>query len=468
MLTALIDFVHRLRDATIPVSMVETLDAVESLRHIDPRNRAHFRATLGATLVKRAEHLAAFEALFDVYFAPRRDDRARPPGAAARAATTPSPTDPSDAGTDAGASAELLDALLDALRRNDEDALRALAVRAVRQFGGIDANRAATARYYLYRVLRQLDLSTLLRRAMHEERAQADEQSVFDERLARNDQERRVEDFRQLIAEEIRRRLVELRGTRKTAEAYHEMPIEDIDFLAASPRELREMRQAIRPLARKLAARIAHRRRFRRHGRLDVRRTIRRSLPAGGVPLEPAFRYPRVSKPDLYLLCDLSGSVGEFASFTMSLLYAMTDEFTKIRSFVFVDGIEEVTQVLEDSRTVLEASHLLARANVVWADGHSDYGNVFERFWDACGHAALGPKTTVIITGDARNNYREPGVRALRAMKERARRVYWLNPEPRSKWDTTDSIMSLYAPYCTGVFEARTLRQLADFARGIA
>src|SRR5437870_11216647 len=118
MLTALIDFVHRLRDATIPVSMVETLDAVESLRHIDPRSRAHFRATLGATLVKRAEHLAAFEALFDVYFAPRRDDR----GPAGRAATSPSPTDPSDVGTDAGTSAELLDALLDALRRNDEDA----------------------------------------------------------------------------------------------------------------------------------------------------------------------------------------------------------------------------------------------------------------------------------------------------------------------------------------------------------
>src|SRR5439155_233899 len=126
-------------------------------------------------------------------------------------------------------------------------------------------------------------------------------------------------------------------------------PIEDVDFLGASPTELREMRNAIRPLARKLAARVAHRRRLRRHGRLDARRTIRRSLSAGGVPLEPAFRYPRVSKPDLYLLCDVSGSVAEFAQFTLSILYAMNDEFPRIRSFAFVDGIDEVTALLEES-----------------------------------------------------------------------------------------------------------------------
>jgi uncharacterized protein with von Willebrand factor type A (vWA) domain len=465
MLIALIAFVHRLREAAIPVSMVETLDAVESLRHVDPSDRALFKATLAATLVKRAEHRAAFDALFDVYFSSLRGDAPSAPGPA-----TPltSPVDLAGAEMGARASEALLDALLDALRRSDADALRALAARAVHEFGGIDAQRAGPARYYLYRVLRQLDLSALLKRALRDEREQAGDRTAFDERLMREDQGRRIEELRQLIAEEIRRRLVELRGSRQAAAAYHQVPIEDVDFLAASPARLREMRVAIRPLARKLAARIAHRRRLRRHGRLDVRRTIRRSLAAGGVPLDPAFRYPRVSKPDLFLLCDISGSVGEFASFTMSLLYAMNEEFSKIRSFVFVDGIDEVTGVFEDRSIVLDAAHLLARADVVWADGHSDYGNVFTRFWSTCGRAALGPKATVIITGDARNNYRDAGVEALRAIKERVRRVYWLNPEPRSNWDTTDSIMSTYAPYCDGVFEARTLRQLADFARGIA
>src|SRR3989475_11470945 len=107
------------------------------------------------------------------------------------------------------------------------------------------------------------------------------------------------------------------------------------------------MREAIRPLAQKLAARISRRRRIRRHGRLDVSRTMRRSLSAGGVPLDPAFRFPKASKPDLYLLCDISGSVSEFARFTMSLLSAMKKEFSRIRLFAFVDGIDEVTELME-------------------------------------------------------------------------------------------------------------------------
>ncbi len=466
MLTALLDFVHRLRDAAIPVSMVETLDAVESLRHVDPANRKEFKATLAATLVKRAEHLSAFEALFDVYFAPRRDDSSSRVGASADDTALPASV-VSATKAPASASGELLEALFDALRRHDEAALRSLAAQAVREFGGIDAQRAGSARYSLYRIIRQLDLSALLQRALREEREQGEDRSILDERLAQDDQRRRIEEFRDLIAEEIRRRLADIRGTREAADAYQRLPIEDVDFLAASPAELREMRAAIRPLARKLAARIAHRRQFRRHGRLDVRRTIRRSLAAGGVPLDPAFRLPRVSKPDLFLLCDISGSVGEFASFTMSLLYAMNEEFSKIRSFVFVDGIDEVTKVFEDSSVVLDASHLLARANVVWADGHSDYRNVFGRFLRVSGQPPLGPKATVIITGDARNNYRDAGLEALRAIKARARRVYWLNPEPRSQWDTTDSIMSVYARYCDGIFEARNLRQLSEFARVI-
>src|SRR5438034_1270266 len=238
MLTALIEFIHRLRNAAIPISMVEALDAAHALRHIDLGSRAELKAALAAVLVKRAEHRAPFAALFDVSFAPRRAEASRPAGAPATL-SLPLPADPTEA-------------------------------------------------------------------------------------------------FRRLIADEIRHRLLELKGF-----AAAEPPIEDVDFLGASPTELREMRNAIRPLARKLAARVAHRRRLRRHGRLDARRTIRRSLSAGGVPLEPAFRYPRVSKPDLYLLSDVSGSVAEFAQFTLSLLYAMSDEFPRIRSFAFVDGIDE-------------------------------------------------------------------------------------------------------------------------------
>jgi uncharacterized protein len=288
------------------------------------------------------------------------------------------------------------------------------------------------------------------------------------ERLIRDEQTRKIEEFRRMIAQEIRRRMTELKGAPDAARVFHERSIEDVDFLTASPAELREMRSAIRPLAQKLATRVARRRRFRRRGRLDVRRTMRRSLQTGGVPMEPTFRHPKASKPDLYLLCDISGSVSEFARFTMSLLYAMKEEFSRIRLFVFVDGIDEVTDLMEEGAHELAPRNLLYRTQAVARDGHSDYGNVFERFWHLWGNADLDPRATVIVTGDARNNYRAPGTETLREIQDRGRSLYWLNPEPRAEWNTTDSIMETYEPHCDGVFEARNLRQLAEFVYAIA
>ena len=242
-----------------------------------------------------------------------------------------------------------------------------------------------------------------------------------------------------------------------------ERPVEEVAFLRASPTELRLMREALRPLVAKLAARIARRRRLRRHGRLDVRRTIRRSLSAGGVPLDPAFRRRRASKPELYVLCDISGSMAEFARFSMSLLHAVKGEFSRVRLFVFVDGVDEVTDRFREGADWLSPRNLLYRSDVIAVDGHSHYGSAFERFWHRYGYADLDPRATLIITGDARSNYRDPGVATFRAMAERAHRVYWLNPEPRARWDTTDSVMSAFADACTAQFEVSNLRQLADF-----
>ena len=183
--------------------------------------------------------------------------------------------------------------------------------------------------------------------------------------------------------------------------------------------------------------------------------------------MDPVFRRPRPSKPDLYLLADISGSVAEFARFTISLLQAMKGELSKIRLFVFVDGIDEVTAILEGSPEIAPRN-LLQSTNAVAGDGHSDYGAVFARFWDSYGDASLDPRSTIIITGDARNNYRESGIEALNSIRGRAKKIYWLNPEPHADWDTTDSIQSVYAVRCNGVFEVRNLRQLGDFVLAIA
>jgi hypothetical protein len=222
------------------------------------------------------------------------------------------------------------------------------------------------------------------------------------------------------------------------------------------------MEAAIGPLTRKLAARLARRRR-KRAGRLDFRRTMRKSLATGGVPADPQFRHPRPHRPEVWLLCDISGSMATFSRFTLQFTHAMSTHFSKLRSFAFVDTIDEVSDFFGpgiDFGSALQ--RITTEAQVVWLDGHSDYGNSLETFFNRYGKQ-LTPRTTVIITGDARNNYRPPRDGVLADIARASRALVWLNPEPQAYWDTGDSAMSHYATHCTSVHEVRTLRQLEQF-----
>lgn len=187
---------------------------------------------------------------------------------------------------------------------------------------------------------------------------------------------------------------------------------------------------------------------------------MRQSLSSGGVPMEPAFRRPRATKPELFLLCDISGSMAEFAEFTLTFLHAMSEELTRLRSFAFVDGIDEITELFAPGEPRLHVRNVLYRADVVAGDGHSDYGRVLSAFWDRYGGHSLTARSTVIVAGDARGNYRHAGADVLARIHRRVRAVYWLNPEPRAEWNTLDSLVDIFAPSCERTFEVRNLRQL--------
>lgn len=453
---------RQLREAGVAVSSSEVIDATEALHDIDLVDRQAVHDVLAATLAKSSEDQATFDLLFELHFAIRRGSPAATPsdpatGTPARRIETSLDRIATDGDAPAG---ELLDLLMDALRRGDPEAMRAIASMAVGAYGGLDRQPDASERYFMYRILRALELSKIMAQAIAREREASGDEGV-DERQLRAELAERIEAFKRLLAGELRGQLAEARGVEETGRALEMLGTEDVDFLGASPRQLTAMRETIRPLARALATKMARRRRRRDRGRLDVRRTVRRSLSNGGVPLDPVFRRPKVARPDLYLLCDVSGSVAEFASFTLTLLQAMSGEFSRMRSFAFVDGIDEVTDHLKDVASFLEVRHVLYRSDVVRESGHSDYGLVLERFWDRIG-PSIDSRSTVIITGDARSNYHDPGTEALRSIHARARKVYLLNPEPVADWDTHDSIVGLYAPLVDGVFEVRNLRQLAD------
>ncbi|MGH9061915.1 MAG: vWA domain-containing protein, partial [Acidimicrobiales bacterium] len=285
----------------------------------------------------------------------------------------------------------------------------------------------------------------------------------LEERLAREEYEHRLDALRREVEAEIRRRLVADRGAEAVAKSLRKPLPEDIDFMHASRDELIALRKAIAPLTRKLAVRLARKRRHGRKGPLDFRSTVRHSLSYGGVPADPQFRYPRPSKPEIMVVADISGSVAAFARVTLQLVYAISSQFSRVRSFVFIDGIDEVTDYFKVTEDIGHAIHRInTEADVIWVDGHSDYGHAFETFWDRWGKEITG-KTTVLLLGDARNNYHASQAWVVAEVAKRARHVFWLNPEPRSYWDTGDSIVGQYALHCDGAYECRNLKQLERF-----
>ena len=468
MLTVITGFIDELREAGVPVSMVEAIDAMQAVESIEIDRRIALRETLRATLVKNLRHEKAFDTAFDVYFAtvPRSvgsDDPDSPPSG--------DHTDSQSDGNGLPDPAEfdldgLLESLLEALAGLDDEAMRRGAREAVDQLAGMEPGRPVGGTYYLYRTLRRLDMAEL--EAQLIEALLGDEDLTdFEQRLLQEDVQARLEALREEIQEEIRRRLVADRGREAVARTLRRPLVEDVDLMHATSAELSEMEAAIGPLTRKLAARLA-RRRKRRTGRLDFRRTVRRSLATGGVPVDPQFRHPRPHRPEVWLLCDISGSMATFSRFTLQFTHAMSTHFSKLRSFAFVDTIDEVTDFFGPGIDFGSAVNRITKeAEVVWLDGHSDYGNSLETFYARYG-SQISSRTTILITGDARNNYRPPRDRVLDDIAKAARAVIWLNPEPRTYWDTGDSTMSHYAKHCTSVHEVRTLRQLEDFVENLA
>ncbi|HET9201554.1 MAG TPA: VWA domain-containing protein [Acidimicrobiia bacterium] len=457
MLGVITGFIDELRAAGVPVSMVEAIDGMRAVEAIEIGDRVALRETLRATLIKNQRHERAFDTAFDVYFSTVPLPDSTPVEEGTR------PDLPSADGSDRAPFDidALLDDLLQALAGLDEEAMRRGVRTAVDELAGMEPGRPVGGTYYLYRTLRRLDLADLEARLI-DALTQDEELSEFDRRLLREEVEARLEQLRQEIEEEIRRRLVADRGRDAVARTLRRPLIEDIDLMHATTKDLQEMEAAIGPLTRKLAARLARRRR-KRAGRLDFRRTMRKSLATGGVPVEPQFRHPRPHRPEVWLLCDISGSMATFSRFTLQFTHAMATHFSKLRSFAFVDTIDEVTDFF--GAGVDFGSALLrvtTEAEVVWLDGHSDYGNSLETF-NARYSRQLTPRTTVIVTGDARNNYRAPRDKVLGEIAASARALVWLNPEPRAYWDTGDSAMSHYATHCTSVHEVRTLRQLEQF-----
>ncbi|HJR45982.1 MAG TPA: VWA domain-containing protein [Actinomycetota bacterium] len=436
----MLDLTQALRDAGVPVGISEADDAVRSLEHIDLADRTSFRAALAASIVKSEVQRPTFDTLFELYFGAGHSPGEEEPGAPGQ-----------------GSKEEFIEELMAALGSGDDAALRDLARRAVTRFGRLERSRSKDW-FSHYEVVRALELNTLAARMAAEQDTSG---SGLERKLDAAEFERRLRRFREETLMETRRRVAQHRGPEAVA-AYAVGPLpEDMAFLSATS-DMTELRKAIRPLARKLATRISMKRRRASRGQLDVRRTIRHSLSSGGVPLDAHFRNRAPHRPEVFILCDLSSSVGRFSRFALMLTHAMSAQFSKIRSFAFVDTLDEVTKHFATEDFAEAVQSMNRDAKVVSGDGHSDYGASLSLFLDTYG-GDVGPRTTLLVLGDARTNYRADNAWALRELAHKARHAYWLNPEPKHDWDTGDSVASRYAVEVDAMVEVRNLRQLETF-----
>jgi hypothetical protein len=473
-LNLLSGFVEELRRAGLPVSLTEHLDAAEAVHHIPIEDREALKYALGATLIKSSSHWHAYETTFDIYFARGLGSGEDGNGDGTESEDGEGGQPPPDGqGQQGGGGAsdqmspeELAAMLFQALLQGDKALMRMVARQAVTRYAGIEKGRPVGGTYYLYRTLRNLELDRVLERLVAQargERPNPDDLSALDERLLGDEYRGRVDQMRKAVEDEIRRRLVEDRGAQALAKSVRKPLPEDLDVMHATRDELATLQRALQPLSRKLAVRLARRRRHRRRGPLDFRATVRRSLSTGGVPVEPRFRHPRPAKPEIMVVADISGSVASFARFTLHLVYAIQSQFSKVRSFVFVDGIDEVTRFFEQVDDPADAvARINSEADVVWVDGHSDYGHALSVFYDRWA-GEISNRTSVLILGDARNNYHATEDWVLAEIRRKARHLYWLNPEPRDYWGSGDSVVGAYGAHCDRVVECRTLRQLEKF-----
>jgi uncharacterized protein with von Willebrand factor type A (vWA) domain len=457
-----IAFVEALRAAGLPVSLSEGLDAVHAITGLGLADREILRAAYAATLVKRQPHRAGFDQVFDLYFPGLIGEGMVRHDLAAAASEEQVERAGLSALDGPEQLAEFRESLVDALGLADPDALATLAREAVQRFGLIRGRGPGEQRWSSYNVMNRVSPGELVGRVL-----QGLGLDLDDDAATRRLVDAQVRAFEGLVEAEVRRRAAEVRGPEHVARYTVRKSIDQLDFTAARRSDLEEMRREIGPLARRLATRLNRHKASRRRGPVDFRHTVRASMSSGGVPLEIRHRPRRPTRSDLVVLCDVSGSVANFASFTLLLVFALREQFDRVRAFTFVDEIHEVTDRFRpggDPAETVASLAASARHATLW--GRTSYGRAFTRFAEQYPDA-LTPKTNLLVLGDARSNYSDLALPVVRDLVQQARHAWWLNPEAARHWDTGDSAAKDYGAIMPMV-ECRNLVQLGQFVQDLA
>ncbi|HWJ65218.1 MAG TPA: VWA domain-containing protein [Nocardioides sp.] len=465
-------FVEALRGAGLSVSLAEDLDSLAALGAVPWDQRDTVRDVFAATMLKKQAQRTTFDALFDVYFPAMVGDGARRPGADGEAGEGDAGAgegEPAAVRDNAAALVDFRERLADMLQaaQLDDAELRRMAAEMVGTFGAMPGRGPGLSSWSAYTALQRVAPQELVDRLVAGLMAQRADGA--DEDDARRVANRRIGGFTAMVEDDARRRIAEEKGPDHVADVAIRPSIDKLAFMAARRTDLEEMRKEIFPLARRLATRLA-KEQHSRHARtapLDFRRTVRASIATGGVPITTHHRPKRPHRTDLVVLCDVSGSVANFAQFTLLFVFALREVFQSMRAFTFIDHVHEVTGHFRPGADPVDVlADLSASASHAALWGRTNYGRAFSKFEE--NHLdALTPKTTLLILGDARSNYSDLHDDTLRRLTGAVKRSFWLNPEHERNWGTGDSAAPTYGAIVP-MIECRNLTQLSEFVHDLA
>ena len=456
----ILEFIGDLRRAELRISPSEAMDALAASAEVGFGDRETFKATLSATLIKEARDEATFERIFNLYFL---DLQALGEGLQKALG----PEDPKVQ--------ELLDRLLaeedmelddltELLMRGEGSEME-MAIRSGGQNAGLERLMYfLQVGYFSRKISDKFDWS-VIERDIERIMKMLEARGLDPGQIARirNYLELRLEAFNRMIRQHVQREL-ERRAYRQGEKLTREV-LSDKPLFALTPDEVAQMKSVVARLARRIKDALALRQRQEERGRIDSRKTIRKSLQYGGIPMELFLKRRHREKPKLITICDVSDSVRNASRFMLQLVWSLQECFSRMRSYVFVSEIAEVTQAFK-SYPVERAIEWALKAAPVDYHCRSDFGFAFSRFANT-ELESLDRKTTILILGDARNNYNDHQAWALRLIRERVKGIIWLNPEGQWGWGIGDSVMPMYAPSCDLVKECRTIGQLAEVVDGL-
>ncbi len=441
----LLELAEELRREGLAVGTSELLDAFHALSEIDWSDRTRFREALAATLAKSQEDRRVFELVFERFLFRTGERKAVDRGL----------REERFEGAERLDADELREAVRQAIRHGSDGEMRDTARLAIAAFGR-QGEGSGVIGVDVQRIRRGLGLRAAAEERAGDSPARPEPDSVPAERLRA---------FERHLRQELERALIE--RTRSLPPA---KPLRELDrALPMGPsQDLANVHRVVAQLRRRLATQGAVERGRQRGRSVDIRRTLRASLETGGVPLRLRHRPRRPRRPELYVLCDVSTSVTSASVFFLSVLHALHGSFRKLRSFVFVERISEVSEAFNRMGSFEEVSRAIATdAGVADVSGYTDYGRVWLEFLGAVADE-LDPRSSVIVLGDARTNGREPQAEAFGRISEQAGRLFWMNPEPKLYWNYGDSVMRAYEPFCDGVFECWSAKQLEVFVNALA